>query len=736
MGTYAPPRASRSHSRTRRGGAPTDSIRTGGMSSSADSARSAARADGDSGSELVDGVPAEAHRRFHDDLPWYALPVASLCGDSGLGAYGGITCVLLLMKFLAIATATNPTVAALVLLVSCLTALTWFSVFVLVGSRNHRLLYREVPFGKILQTFWVGAVVCPVGVYAVRGVVGVALSFVPILSQVATPGDVLFGGDGTESGGSSYSAVAVAFVVAYVSAGFSEESAKYFGVARYYPERDLEAFHGPAPAVPKNDPKSVDYASKLRYRRAAVTNPAFGWFAPARNPRVAVYLAFVVGLGFSFTENIQYGASVYAAATAWGEAGNVTTTRNVTIDAVMEPFVDYGDAAVADYGSYDATLGDDDEEEDETRFRVTKKSPASSPPSATRVVAVGGDAAALARLAAGRASAVGGLGEWFFRGVAPALPPEGEADVEAAAVEEAHRALFFAAAASRSRGTRGFLSEADGTRRPTARRASIEASNGGSNAGVRTMRSWAAAAMGGREGAHGGPKATLEDDEGGSPLYRDDEGGSPLRVAGMSSAATVVPVNVTVRRRPYSEASKRGAAVSVTVLRGIMPMHAVWAGLTSTRYVRKLWLTRSPSAPSFGPGDFLACISASWVYHGTFDFAIMSAPALMAAGAAAPVIFAVVAAGFTMMVWSWVHLANATFALERDLSDAGHDAPGDGEGLPRLGICTGEDRRGCCCAFVPFAAVLCPGVAEWERRKAPSRGGYGAAASKSAGGGK
>ena len=301
------------------------------MSSSAHSARSAARADGDSGSELVDGVPAEAHRRFHDDLPWYALPVASLCGDSGLGAYGGITCVLLLMKFLAIATATNPTVAALVLLVSCLTALTWFSVFVLVGSRNHRLLYREVPFGKILQTFWVGAVVCPVGVYAVRGVVGVALSFVPILSEVATPGDVLFGGDGTESGGSSYSAVAVAFVVAYVSAGFSEESAKYFGVARYYPERDLEAFHGPAP-VPKSDPKSVDYASKLRYRRAAVTNPAFGWFAPARNPRVAVYLAFVVGLGFSFTENIQYGASVYAAATAWGEAGNVTTTRNVTID--------------------------------------------------------------------------------------------------------------------------------------------------------------------------------------------------------------------------------------------------------------------------------------------------------------------------------------------------------------------------------------------------------------------
>ena len=45
-----------------------------------------------------------------------------------------------------------------------------------------------------------------------------------------------------------------------------------------------------------------------------------------------MYLAFVVGLGFSFTENIQYGANVYEAATAWGEQGNVTMQRNVTLN--------------------------------------------------------------------------------------------------------------------------------------------------------------------------------------------------------------------------------------------------------------------------------------------------------------------------------------------------------------------------------------------------------------------
>ena len=79
-------------------------------------------------------------------------------------------------------------------------------------------------------------------------------------------------------------------------------------------------------------------------------------------------------------------------------------------------------------------------------------------------------------------------------------------------------------------------------------------------------------------------------------------------------------------RRPYGESAKRAAAASVTFLRGLAPMHAAWAGLTSTRYVRQLWL------PTGGVGsgrvDVLRCISWSWFYHGTFDFAIMAAPAL------------------------------------------------------------------------------------------------------------
>ena len=70
--------------------------------------------------ELVDGIPWEEHRRYYDALPWYALPVANLFSDANLGAWTGISLVLFAMKFFAVAAATNATVAALVLCVSCL----------------------------------------------------------------------------------------------------------------------------------------------------------------------------------------------------------------------------------------------------------------------------------------------------------------------------------------------------------------------------------------------------------------------------------------------------------------------------------------------------------------------------------------------------------------------------------------------------------------------------------------
>ena len=588
---------------------------------------------------VVDGVPPDAHWRFFDENPWYAIPVANLCSDVNVEAWGAITVVFLLLKFFAISAITNATVAALIVTVATLTALVWFHVFVLVGARSHRALYAQVPFSKFLQTFWVGAIVCPVGVYLVRAAVGAAIALVPGVSTIASPADVVSGGADQESEASASdpsasqlevagggTSLAVAFVVAYVAAGFAEEAAKYFGIARYYPPDQLER-------------DAADGGSRRPSRRAGCSNPAAGWLTPRRDPRAVVYLAFVVGLGFSFTENIQYGANVYAVATAWGDAGNVTTRQNVTIDAVLDPFTDYGDA--------EAT-----------------------------------PAAELAIRARART--------WDTELEAPSLPALASHVTSRTAEGKMGRRFDPVAVAREARSLRG------ASLSPPAIRGVGDDARVGESAMVRGRR------------VH---------------IYRSE---AAIEEAARNEAIAVegpesVEMNVTFRRRPYGESAKRAAAASVTFLRGLAPMHAAWAGLTSTRYVRQLWL------PTGGVGsgrvDVLRCISWSWFYHGTFDFAIMAAPALVAAGANEGLVFGLLTVGFSTAAWSWVHLTRATYGLETDLTRAGLEATG--EGLPRLGLCTGDERRRCLCACSPCAGCLCPGMEEWDDAKPAKE--YGAA---------
>ena len=224
---------------------------------------------------VVDGVPPDAHWRFFDEMPWYAIPVANLCSDVNVEAWGAITVVFLLLKFFAISAITNATVAALIVTVATLTALVWFHVFVLVGARSHRALYAQVPFSKFLQTFWVGAIVCPVGVYLVRAAVGAAIALVPGVSTIASPADVVSGGANQESEASASdpsasqlevagggTSLAVAFVVAYVAAGFAEEAAKYFGIARYYPLTNSNA----TPRTEARGARLVERVARTRRR--------------------------------------------------------------------------------------------------------------------------------------------------------------------------------------------------------------------------------------------------------------------------------------------------------------------------------------------------------------------------------------------------------------------------------------------------------------------------------------
>ena len=723
--------------------------------------------------ELVDGIPWEEHRRYYDALPWYALPVANLFSDAYLGAWSGISLVLFAMKFFAVAAATNATVAALVLCVSVLTALLWFAAFVLVGSEDHRALYREMPFGKLAQTFWVGAIACPLGVYAVRAVISAAMTLVPFF---ATPDEVLYGGGGDyedayadedSAGGTSpeaaSNALLAAFAVAYLAAGLAEELAKYFGVARYYPTWLLEHREGgPNHATRMNasskreptPPGSIPATSTVLQtrRRVGCASPAAGWFAPVANPRVAVYLAFVVGLGFSFTENIQYGANVYEAATAWAEQGNVTMQRNVTLN----PFP--GALAYA-------------AERDEKRERGEKRDAAGETWSTILAVdASVGDLRAkkgrpYARAAAALDAAVAEekrIADWT------AVPEAGAA--QATATRDAERANENppALGAEAVRDVLEVVSAAFLNWAGADERVVQDDVDAALEAALEETRKEAAARVGEREEEEAEAEGEAEGDAS-SRLGESPRGDSPpspkgkkvlveerggigvVDIFGADVPEDVVreiddaghevadlpddwpnwegqnvTVNITVRRRPYTEEAKWGAATTVTLLRGATPMHAVWAGLTSTRYVHRLWVERAPSSNALG------AIAWSWFYHGTFDFAIMAAPALVASGADSTYVFVVLGTGFATMIWSWTHLVKATFALERDLTRAGFRAPNGGRGVPRLGVCTGGRRRTCCCVCAPCVGALCPGMGEWddadvgEADEERQGGGYGA----------
>jgi hypothetical protein len=154
-------------------------------------------------------------------------------------------------KWFTVAYSTSGTVAAYILLASLGTQLGWYFKFTLLGRRSHKISHQELPFTKVLQTFWVGAVVCPVAVYVVRAGVGSMIAFVPGLLTVARPTTSMLDGTLTQYGLPTYEHTAaqakenevgctgltVAFVIAYFSAGLAEELAKYFGLARYYPSR-------------------------------------------------------------------------------------------------------------------------------------------------------------------------------------------------------------------------------------------------------------------------------------------------------------------------------------------------------------------------------------------------------------------------------------------------------------------------------------------------------------------
>jgi hypothetical protein len=509
-----------------------------------------------------------------------------------------------------------------------------------------------------------------------------------------------------------------------------------------------------------------------------------------------VYLAFVVGLGFSFTENIQYGANVYEAATAWGEQGNVTMQRNVTLNPFPGALtfatehgaiLDKRDAAAKTWSTIlavDASVADvraTGRDRPYARAATALENAVAEEKRIAGVTEVGRAGAAPDAEAEAEAEAetervgekpdqndvlgsvLGSAAREVLEVVSAAfLNWSGvdervvQADVDAAladALEETRREAAVggvgesedaAETSPRFSGAHETSDDASDERKDddTSSSSSFESRIGHSH---NTLLSSKSANSGGPDvlshsdsssSSPRGKKVLVEERGGigvvdifGADVPEDvvrevDDAGhevADLPEDWPNWEGQNVTVNITVRRRPYTEEAKWGAATTVTLLRGATPMHAVWAGLTSTRYVSRLWVLRKSSSDVFG------AIAWSWFYHGTFDFAIMAAPALVQSGADASYVFVVLGTGFAVMIWSWSHLVKATFALENNLTNAGFAATRGGRGVPRLGMCTGGDRRLCCCVCMPCVGALCPGMAEWDDAgETDEEGGYGA----------
>ena len=331
-----------------------------------------------------------------------------------------------------------------------------------------------------------------------------------------------------------------------------------------------------------------------------------GWTQPAPNPRSVVFLAFVIGLGFAWTENIQYGAMVYEQVSAMRAVQNETNVTNITIN------VDSISVNMFQDGSGNGTA----------EFLVS-----AAPPGAK-------------------------LSE----------SPEAGDDVSAFKIGETVTGVV-------GKGSRHLLAS--------------ESEQGAA---------WEAEMLAQLGLEHVG--------------HEDGELGRPINITVNMTRSKTVPA--------MSEEERQSAALAVCAVRGVLPMHAVWAAISSMRFVRSEWM---------GSGaDPIDCIKFSWLYHGVFDFVLIASPAFVEVGYPPALIALIVSfSTLSIVIGSWIHLARGTSQLEGELEDAGHP-PNE---LSHMALCDGARKDGCCCLY-PCILMCCVGDRARARSQADDAAEAGA----------
>ena len=652
--------------------------------------------------------------------------------------------------------------ATIVLLAALIPCCLWAVFFVFMSKRGHGDAFHEhLSFGVLAQTFWCGAIVAPVAVYTVRafaaGIVTALLGYSAMAFSAEPPVN-----EEGQRGVSMETIMATAWL-AFILAGFSEETAKYFVASRW---------------VRAND-DSLGSKVELEEDMGGCLY-AIGWSKRTRSPRKVVLLAMVVGLGFAWIENVQYGVRTYEQMQNTQVLMDVTKADiTVVCDDPQHPRIvvlsgslntPIADEAIPDaektlqvmQGTTETTAqiipalitstgSKSKEEEDVTNERefTAQKVYAQDQHVIQQQLLLQQRSHKMSYFMSTDSGWIPFLGKMTGisrkngDGKGQLHPVYDDRQIVWEFKNQILRGIYESFAQTKltlEKATDGMHSYImKEILRPSNAKDYLRlSSESGEDNRLRLGK------MGEQESTEGGDNSNMSKDtqqrqqqqqqqhqqkqqqqQGNGllgiitedPKQREsvivraltrygfaDPNGNQTEVAITNWNQTAINCTVqTMDGRSLYDEERGATATMITITRGFMPMHAIWAGLSGMRYVRAHWIIQASNGFFIDP---IKCISRSWLYHGAFDFFLMSADQLriaMQPEVTNPYVswFIVTAAGTFIILFSWIHLVREGDQLEKDLNRNGYPGSQD---IANVALCSGRRRRAyCCCRLLRSA---------------------------------
>ena len=703
---------------------------------------------------------------FAQRQSWYVTCLSVWSDDSSSFSWLFVTLLLFLAKGIitTLECEGDWLSAVIVLFAALIPCCMWAVFFVYMSKRGHNDQFHEhLSFGVLAQTFWCGAIVAPIAVYTVRafaaGIVTALLGYSAMAFSAEPPTNE------EGQGGVSVETIMATAWLAFILAGFSEETAKYFVASRWVRAKD----------------DSLGSKAELEEDMGGCSY-AIGWSKRTRSPRKVVLLAMVVGLGFAWIENVQYGVRTYEqmqntqvlmdvtkaditvvctdplhprivvlsgsldtpiaeavipneAAAATAAAAQEVTQETQSIPALITSTKSKSKAAAAEKAKAVEEVNDDAQRAyAQEQQHIIQQQKQQSHKMSYFMSTDSGWIPFLGKMTGISRKSSGGKGQlhpvyddreiiWEFKNQILQGIYESFAQTKLS-LEKATDGMhsYITKGILRPSNAKEYLrlssvSAAEDGRLTVGKMGEQESDgeggeNSNSGGGISYPNNNIINNNSNNEGEQqqqqksSGRLGVVTDD----PKQREsvivraltrygfaDPNGNQTEVAITSWNQTAINCTVqTMDGRPLYDEERGATATMITVTRGFMPMHAIWAGLSGMRYVRAHWIIQASNGFFIDP---IKCISRSWLYHGAFDFFLMSADQLriaMQPEVTNPYVswFIVMAAGTFIILSSWVHLVKEGDQLERDLNRNGYPGSQD---IANVALCSSRRRRAYCC---------------------------------------